>query len=144
MITNINNINILRTPKRVGIERTGIMKVKTQGLKYEKAEFGLTQGHKNGERQRYEGGSFVNPRGYGWATESSPSTLILKIYKDDSYIPVRVDTYFRQTWKRLTQKRIEAIYDTCPDEVDIIMRYGEYAVSEVDLERWMRNAKALI
>lgn len=144
MITNINNINILRTPKRVGIERTGIMKVKTQGLKYEKAEFGLTQGHKNGERQRYEGGSFVNPRGYGWATESSPSTLILKIYKDDSYIPVRVDTYFRQTWKRLTQKRIEAIYDTCPDEVDIILRHGEYAVSEGDLERWMRNAKALI
>lgn len=144
MITNINNINILRTPKRVGIERTDIMKVKVQGLKHEKAEFGLTQGHKNGERQRYEGGSFVNPRGYGWATESSPSTLILKIYKDDSYIPVRVDTYFRQTWKRLTQKRIEAIYDTCPDEVDIIMRYGEYAVSEVDLERWMRNAKALI
>ena len=57
---------------------TGIIK----GFKYEKSEYNLTQGHGAYERSGYRGGRYINQRGFGWASESKPSRITLKIDVD--------------------------------------------------------------
>ena len=80
-------------------------KLKTAGLVYEPGEFYVTQGHKYGERGHYNNrGSYVNPIGFGNATESKGSRLWLYVYaKEGKTGRVRIDSYLKENVGRITK-----------------------------------------
>lgn len=121
-------------------------KFKTRGLQYIPGDFCVTQGHKCGERAHYSRrGAYVNPIGFGNATETRPSRLLLAIDAGDEVSSVRIDDYFKERGKRLTQKRIERLEETMPDKVTLIRQvscYGnEYiTVDEDEMKKWCKKA----
>lgn len=66
--------------------------VKTVGIHYIPGERLLTQRHKKSERPHYrKNGAFVNPTGFGYATETKPSMLILTFDTGEGMAQVRID-----------------------------------------------------
>lgn len=123
---------------------TGIIK----GFKYEKSEYNLTQGHGAYERSGYRGGRYINQRGFGWASESKPSRITLKIDVDGIIYDVWVDRYFKDNWGRLTAGRVAAIQKTTPKSVELhenFSNYGTcyYTVSDRSMALWLENALAV-
>ena len=121
-------------------------KYNTVSIQYIPGEYYITQGHKGYERNHYNKyGRYVNQRGFGWASESKPSELLLYIESEEGRLAVRVDPYFKENVGRMTQNRIERIIAAMPDEVNVEKRTSDYgndylAVNENDLNEWRKAA----
>ena len=121
-------------------------KVKTIGIHYIPGERKLTQRHKKGERPHYgKNGAFVNPTGFGYATETRPSKLILTVDTGEGMVQVRVDRYFKDRGKRLTKKRRRALAETMPKKVHIEQQVSAYGnsymgVNEAEMDAWSKAA----
>lgn len=85
------------------------MKAKTISVTYEPGEYNLTQGHKGYEKKCYKNNSYINPTGFGWATEYKQSRIIVGVDVKGLYAEVWVDRFFKDNWGRLTTKRVKAI-----------------------------------
>lgn len=121
-------------------------KYNTVSMQYIPGEYYITQGHKGYECNHYtQYGRYVTQRGFGWASESKPSELILYLESEEESLAVRVDSYFKENVGRMTQKRIDRIIAAMPDEVNIEKRTSNFgndylAVSEHDLNEWRKAA----
>lgn len=122
------------------------MKAKTTGIRYEQGNYCLTQKHKAGERSHYKNGRYVNPTGFGWGTEYTPSRLIVGIIVNGHYNEVWVDRFFKDYWGKMTQGRVAAILKTLPAELSVeknetIRGAIYYTVKEKSLMKWLEDAK---
>lgn len=122
------------------------MKAKTKSIFYEPGEFFRSNGHKGYERRHKNAGRYVNPTGFGWATESKPSRISLGVEINGQYEEVLVDHYFKDNWGRMTAGRVQAIKDTLPDEVEIIENQSYsgatyYTVADETMDNWLAAAK---
>lgn len=109
-------------------------------------EYYKTQGHKAGEKNHYnKSGRFVSQDGFGWATESKPSQLLLYVENEKESAVIRVDTYFKYVVGRMTENRVSKIMDAMPDEVQVEKRVSYYgneymAVKDSDMDAWRKVA----
>lgn len=122
-------------------------KVKTIGTYYEPGSFAVTQKHKRGEKSHYnKKGAYVNPLGFGNATEVTASHYYLFVEtKNGGTASVRIDRYFKDRGKRLTEKRRNALEACMPEEVHIETLISDYgtqyvAVSDADMHSWCKEA----
>ena len=120
--------------------------VKTIGIHYIPGEKLFTQRHKKGERPHYgKNGAFVNPTGFGYATETKPSKLILIVDTGEGMAQVRIDRYFKDRKKKITEKRRSALAETMPKKVHIERQVSDYGnsymgVDETDMDAWSKAA----
>lgn len=124
------------------------MKAKTISVTYEPGEYNLTQGHKGYEKKRYKNNRYINPTGFGWATEYKPSRIIVGVDVKGLYAEVWVDRFFKDNWGKLTTKRVKAIKATLPDKIKVHeceTYYGStyYVADEKSLEDWLKAARAV-
>ena len=124
------------------------MMVKTISITFEPGEYNITQGHKGYERKRYKDGRYINPTGFGWATECKPSRITVGVDVNGSYTEIWVDRYFKDNWGRLTNKRVKAIKATLPDEINVLKNEtysGDiyFTIDEESLESWLKMAMAI-
>lgn len=122
------------------------MIAKIHSFNYEAGEYTKTQGHKGYERTHYRNGKHINPTGFGWASEYRPSRITIGICVDGAYAEVWIDRFFKDSWGRLTEKRLTAIRETMPEEVNVVKNEGVsgkvyYTVTEESLESWLDAAK---
>ncbi len=121
-------------------------KVKTVDLNYEPGDFCITQKHPYGEKaHRNKRGAYVNPIGFGNATETTSSKFWLTVDTGKGYARVRIDRYFKDRGKKLTPKRREKLEDTMPDKVNIsqlVSMYGNsyLVVDDNDMDAWSKAA----
>lgn len=122
--------------------------VKTQGLYYEPGSFTITQGHKYGEKSHYKkSGAFVDPIGFGNATETTTSKFYMHVETPNGKTSmVRIDGFFKERGKRITEKRRGTLEDTMPDYVNLITKVSDYGkeyvtVSDEDMKKWCKAAK---
>lgn len=124
------------------------MKARTISITYQPGEYYKTQGHKRSERKhRSKAGHIVNPTGFGWATESRPSRIIVGVDVKGKYAEVWVDHFFKDNWGKLTAGRVRAIKDTMPDELKVKKNEGYsgsvyYTADETSMREWLKDAKA--
>lgn len=95
------------------------MIAKIHSFNYDAGEYTKTQGHKGYERTHYRNGKYINPTGFGWASEYRPSRITIGICVDGAYAEVWIDRFFKDNWGRLTTKRLTTIRDTMPEEVNV-------------------------
>lgn len=121
-------------------------KFKTVSMQFIPGEYYKTQGHKAGEKNHYnKSGRFVSHDGFGWATESKPSQLLLYVENEKKLAAVRVDPYFKDVVGRMTENRVSKIMDAIPDEVHVEKRVSYYgneymAVKDSDMDAWRKVA----
>lgn len=121
-------------------------KFKTVSMQYIPGEYYKTQRHKSGEKNHYnKSGRFVRQDGFGWATESRPSQLLLYVESGEKSVEVRVDPYFKEVVGRMTENRVGKIMDTMPDEVHVEKRVSYYgneylAVKYSEMDAWRKAA----
>lgn len=123
------------------------MKAETLSICCEPGEYYKTQGHKNSEKVHYKGGRYVNPTGFGWATEGSPSRITVGLNVKGTYANIWVDQFFKDNWGRLTAGRVEAVKATLPDELYIIKNEScsgdiYYTSDEDSMRTWLKDAMA--
>jgi len=116
-------------------------------INYEPSEFILSQGHKLGESITWKHGRRVQPTGFGWAKETKPAYITITCQFKKTCREVRVDTAFRERgWERLTEKRVRAIQETCPnkvqlDEYETYSGNKGYVLNGDSADDWFRQAK---
>ena len=121
-------------------------KFKTVSMQFIPGEYYKTQGHKAWEKNHYnKSGRFVSHDGFGWATESKPSQLLLYVENEKKLAAVRVDPYFKDVVGRMTKNRVSKIMDAMPDEVQVEKRVSYYgneymAVKDSDMDAWRKVA----
>lgn len=121
-------------------------KLKTAELVYEPGEFYITQGHKYGEKSHYNRRDYVNPIGFGNATELKGSRLWLYVYATDGKIGrLRIDPYLKENVGRLTKKLIKKLENAIPDYVHLVNEVSDYGneyvtVKEKDMIKWIEEA----
>ncbi len=121
------------------------MRVKVISFSYEPGEYRRTQGHKRGERyHRNKDGRTVSPTGNGWATEYKKSVISVGFITETGYGEAVIDYYFRGHFNRLTQKRVQAIYEALPEEINVTRHetYSGniyYTVDDDSLQAWLEQ-----
>ncbi len=122
---------------------------KINSIRFVPGEYAYTNGHKGHERSHYnkKKGAYVTQRGFGWASEWTPSKITIDISTKSGYFEVWVDKFFRDNWGRLTEGRVQAILDSVPETVFVnkqISRTGYvyYTVDDSSLSDWLERAKA--
>ncbi|HEY9059189.1 MAG TPA: hypothetical protein VIO64_01615 [Pseudobacteroides sp.] len=124
------------------------MEAKIISFYYETGEYAVTQGHKGYEKKHNKSGKYINPKGFGWATEYKPSRITLGIVVNGVYAEVWVDRFFKDNWGRLTAGRVNAIKNTLPKEVNVIENIGlsgeiYYTIDDESLEKWLAAANKI-
>ena len=121
------------------------MEARISSFHYETGEYARTRGHNEYERNHYKSGRYINPTGFGWATEYKPSRITLGIVVNGVHSEVWVDRFFKDNWGRLTARRLNAIRHTLPEEVNVIENIGlfgdtYYTIDDESLKKWLKAA----
>ncbi len=122
------------------------MKATVKNIFYTPGDYTITNGHKQNEKHHYKNGKYITPTGFGWASEYTPSTLILQVIIEGKIHNISVGRFFKDAWGRLTQKRQNAIMNTVPSEVTVEENQifkGElyYTVCDSELWEWFKRAE---
>lgn len=115
-------------------------------IKHEPGEFAITNGHKGNERKNYKNGKYINPTGYGWGTEYKPSRIVITVYANSRIVEVWVDQYFKANLGRLTAKRVTAILESAPKEIELVECVSAagsvyYSATERSLSEWLKRVE---
>ena len=122
------------------------MRVRVLSFAYVPGEYKLTQGHKAYERSSYKNGQYVNPTGFGWASEGRPSKIIVNVEYEGKIYEVWVDHYFKEVWGRMTTKRVAA---TVPTELEVDVNETNtgkiyLTASILCLKQWFARANSIV
>lgn len=123
------------------------MKATVETVSIIPGDYSLTQGHKGGRKTYYKNGRKIKTNGHGWGISSEPTRIIINCIIGDDSIGIYVDNAFREKgWTKLTMKRVVAIKETCPNQVEVresetYSKELKYFVSDKSLDSWFEKAK---
>ncbi len=103
---------------------------------------GVKQKEKNGSLGP---GNFFKNLNFGKGLISYSAQLLLFVEIDEKIISIRIDKKFRKKFTKpgrshanFTEKRIKRIYETMPNEIEVIKGNGcfEYEVADYEIDAW--------
>ena len=121
------------------------MKFNTVDTRYYPGDRFISQKHKSGEKRHHsKSGTFVEPIGFGNAVESTPSEYYLIVEAGKGQVYIRIDSYFKERRKKLTEKRRAKLRAAMPEEVQLVKRKTSgreiITVSDQDMAQWCEAA----
>ncbi len=121
------------------------MKADTKFISYVPGKYCITQGHKGSER-KYKNGQYITPTGCGWGIVSKPPRITVGVNVNGKNTTILVDRYFKDNWGKLTARRVRAIKETLPNELELIENQtysGDiyYAAADESMASWLASAK---
>lgn len=112
-------------------------------VEYEGGRCFISQGIKGGSKIKSIGNGYTQfPQNGGWAKNIKPSKLILIIKVNGKIYSTWIDRYFKDEFKRLTEKRRTIIEQTMPETVEVEefrKKDGSeyFVVTEKSLKKWL-------